>query len=401
MGFQNGLSGLNAAAKNLDVIGHNVANVNTVGAKSSRTSFADVYSTSVYGSGSGLGVQVAGITQQFTQGAIAGSNNPLDMAVNGNGFFRVIKDGAVSYTRNGEFRRDADNYLTTISGERLTGYAADANGQILQGGVPTELQLGTGSIEPKETAEANLELNLDSRVEVPTAPFASNNPLTYSGATTLRVFDQQGNPYQLTTYYRKTADNTWEVRGAVDGTDLAAPITNLTFGQDGALLTPAAPIALTIPVAAGTGGTHTFDLDLSKLTQYGSAFAVTQQTQDGYAPGTVAGYSISADGTILASYTNGETKAMGQIALANFANPQGLSPLGGNVWAETMESGQPIVGTPGSGPLGALKSGALESSNIDLTEELVNMITAQRTYQANAQTIKTQDQIMQTMINLR
>lgn len=401
MGFQNGLSGLNAAAQNLDVIGHNVANVNTVGAKTSRTSFADVYATSISGSGVGLGVSVAGVSQQFTQGALAASGNSLDMAINGNGFFRVTKDGSVSYTRNGEFRRDADNYLTTIDGSRLTGYPADANGQVMQGGMPTELQLSTGSIAPKATTEAELEINLDSRTEVPTAAFASNNPLTYSGATTLKVFDQQGNPYQLTTYFRKTGDNAWEVHGSVDGVDLAAPITTLTFNADGSLQAPAAPVALTIPIAAGTGGTSTFNLDMSKLTQFGSTFSVTQQTQDGFAPGTVAGYSISQDGTILASYTNGETKAMGQIALANFANPQGLSPLGGNAWAETMDSGQPVVGAPSSGTMGALKAGALESSNIDLTAELVNMITAQRTYQANAQTIKTQDQVLQTLINLR
>ena len=401
MGFQNGLSGLNAAAQNLDVIGHNVANVNTVGAKTSRTSFADVYATSISGSGVGLGVSVAGVSQQFTQGALAASGNSLDMAINGNGFFRVTKDGSVSYTRNGEFRRDADNYLTTIDGSRLTGYPADANGQVMQGGMPTELQLSTGSIAPKATTEAELEINLDSRTEVPTAAFASNNPLTYSGATTLKVFDQQGNPYQLTTYFRKTGDNAWEVHGSVDGVDLAAPITTLTFNADGSLQAPAAPVALTIPIAAGTGGTSTFNLDMSKLTQFGSTFSVTQQTQDGVAPGTVAGYSISQDGTILASYTNGETKAMGQIALANFANPQGLSPLGGNAWAETTDSGQPVVGAPSSGTMGALKAGALESSNIDLTAELVNMITAQRTYQANAQTIKTQDQVLQTLINLR
>lgn len=402
MGFQNGLSGLNAAAQNLDVIGHNVANVNTTGAKSSRSSFADVYATSVFGSGTGLGVQVAGVTQQFTQGALAASDNPLDMAVNGNGFFRVTKDGAVSYTRNGEFRRDSDNFLTTIDGSRLTGYAADENGRILKGGVPTDLQLSTGSISPKATTQAALEINLDSRVEAPTLPFDSGNPLTYSGATTLRVFDQQGNPYQLTTYYRKTADNTWQVHGAVDGTDLTpSAIATVNFNASGQLTTTPATINATLPVPASSGGPLSIAVDFGKLTQYGSGFAVTKQTQDGYAPGEVGGYSISQDGTILATYTNGETKAMGQIALANFANPQGLSPLGGNAWAETMDSGQPIIGTPGSGPLGALKAGALESSNIDLTEELVNMITAQRTYQANAQTIKTQDQIMQTLINLR
>ncbi len=403
MGFQNGLSGLNAAAQNLDVIGHNVANVNTTGAKSSRSSFADVYATSVFGAGTGLGVQVAGVTQQFTQGALASSDNPLDMAVNGNGFFRIIKDGAVSYTRNGEFRRDSNNFLSTIDGARLTGYAADANGRILKGGVPSDLQLATGSIAPKATTEAALEINLDSRVEVPTLPFDSGNPLTYSGATTLRVFDQQGNPYQLSTYYRKTADNTWEVHGAIDGTDLtpSSVLATVSFNTSGELVTVPATVNATLPVAAGAGGTLPLALDLSKLTQFGSAFSVTKQTQDGYAPGEVGGYSISQDGTILATYTNGETKAVGQVALANFANPQGLSPLGGNAWAETMDSGQPIIGTPGSGPLGTLKSGALESSNIDLTEELVNMITAQRTYQANAQTIKTQDQIMQTLINLR
>lgn len=402
MGFQNGLSGLNAAAQNLDVIGHNVANVNTVGAKVSRARFADVYATSIYGPGTGIGVQVAGTDQQFSQGALASSDNPLDMAINGNGFFRVTKDGTAYYSRNGEFRRDSENYLSTGDGARLTGYAADADGRILRGGVPVELRLDTGSIAPKVTTEAEMEINLDSRTTVPTLPFSSANPDTYSGATTLRVFDQQGNPYQLTTYFQKTADNAWTVHGSVDGTDLAAPIANLTFNPDGSLLTPAGTTAVSLTgVPAAVGGPLNFDLDLTQLTQYGSAFSITSQTQDGYAPGEVSGYSISQDGTILAKYTNSQTKALGQIVMANFSNPQGLSPLGGNLWAESIESGQPVIGSPGSGSLGSLKAGALESSNIDLTEELVNMIVAQRTYQANAQTIKTQDQVLQTIVNLR
>lgn len=400
MGFQNGLSGLNAAAQNLDVIGHNVANVNTIGAKSSRTSFADIYATSMFGSGSGLGVQVAGVTQQFAQGALASSDNPLDMAVNGSGFFVVSKGGVDSYTRNGEFRRDTENYLTTIDGARLKGYAADANGNIQAGGTPSELQLSTGSISPKKTTMAELGINLDSREVAPTAAFSITDPESYNSATTTRVYDTQGNPHQFTTYFRKTADNTWEVQGSLDGGAPALVGTGLTFDANG-ILTAGATANASFVIPGGAQTPLDFTVDFSALTQFGSGFSVTKQVQDGFAPGEVAGYSISGDGTILAKYTNGETKAMGQVALANFANPQGLSPQGGNIWSETMESGQAMIGSPGSGPLGTLKSGALESSNIDLTEELVNMITAQRTYQANAQTIKTQDQIMQTLINLR
>jgi flagellar hook protein FlgE len=408
MSFQNGLSGLHAAAQNLDVIGNNVANVNTIGAKASRAQFADVYATSIYGQGAasnGIGVTVSTVQQQFTQGAISASDNPLDMAISGSGFFRLSRNGAIAYSRNGEFQLDKDSYITTADGARLTGYAADANGTVLVG-VPQELRLSSANIMPEPTTEADVTLNLDSRVVVPTLPFSSTNPATYSGATTLSVFDQQGNPYQMTTFYRKTADNTWEVHGAVDGTVVAGAGPNgslgsLTFNPDGSLQAPTTPMSVTIPTNAASGGTQTLALDLTGVSQFGSTFAVSEQTQNGFAPGQIAGFSIAKDGTVVANYTNGQTKAQGQVVLANFANPQGLSPMGGNAWAETADSGQPIVGAPTSGAFGALKSGALEASNIDLTKELVNMITAQRSYQANAQTIKTQDQVMQTIVNLR
>ncbi|MET0506739.1 MAG: flagellar hook protein FlgE [Burkholderiaceae bacterium] len=408
MSFQNGLSGLNAAAQNLDVIGNNVANVNTVGAKASRAQFADVYANSIYGQGavaSGMGVTVSSVDQQFTQGAISASDNPLDMAINGSGFFRLSRNGAVSYSRNGEFRLDKDSYLVTSDGARLTGYGADANGTVLVG-MPQELRLSSANIAPQATTEGEIQMNLDSRIVALTTPFSATDPASYSGATTLSVFDQQGNANQLTTFYRKVGDNSWEVYGAANGSPITGggpngSLTTLTFNPDGSLSAPSTPVAITVPTSGSAGGSQTMSLDLTGVTQFGTTFSVTAQTQNGFAPGEIAGFSIAKDGTVMANYTNGETKAQGQVVLANFSNPQGLAPMGGNAWAETADSGQPVVGIPTSGALGALKSGALESSNIDLTEELVNMITAQRSYQANAQTIKTQDQILQTIVNLR
>jgi len=410
MGFQNGLSGLSASSKNLDVIGHNIANVNTVGAKASRAQFADVYANSLYGSGSannGIGVQVTSVNHQFTQGDLMSSDNPLDIAINGSGFFQLSTNGALSYSRNGEFRLDKSNFVTTTNGSRLMGYAANAQGNIVTG-VPTELRLDMSDIAPRLTSTAGFTANLDARDTAIDAavPFALTDTESYNDATSITVYDSQGSNHALTTYYRKTGDNAWDVYVAVDGAEIsgatpAAPVGSLTFDVNGALLTPAAPINFTYPTAAAVGGTQTIALDLSDLTQHGSAFAITALDQDGFAPGQVAGFSIDSDGVIMASYTNGQTKAQGQIILASFSNPQGLSPLGNNAWGETSSSGQPVVGAPATGVLGSLKSGALEGSNVDLTDELVNMITAQRAYQANAQTIKTQDQIMQTIVNLR
>lgn len=405
MSFQQGLSGLNAASRNLDVIGNNVANANTVGAKIARAEFADVYANSLQGAGAspvGIGTQLVTVAQQFTQGDVATTNNPLDIAINGQGFFRTSSRGAIEYTRNGQFKLDRNGFMVNSEGSRLTGFAADANGQLLMTGAPTDIKLSTGDIAPRATAEGAITANLDARTATPTVPFNPSDTTSYSGATTMSVYDKMGREHPLSLYFRKTAGNEWDVLAAADGQALAsnAPVGHLSF-DTGGRLTAGGPLAITLPVGAEAGGTMSLKVDTNQVTQFGSAFGVTALEQDGFAPGRMSGFAINPEGVIQARYSNGQSRALGQIALANFTNPQGLAPLGGNAWGETASSGTPVVGAPGSGNLGALQSGAVENSNIDLTAELVNMMTAQRVYQANAQTVRTQDQVMQTLVNLR
>ena len=422
MSFEQGLSGLNAASQNLDVIGNNVANANTYGSKSSRVEFADVYAAAVNGSGTnqvGIGVSVDTIAQQFTQGSIITTENPLDVAINGNGFFELRNtDGSTSYSRNGQFKVDKDGYIVNDQSRKLLGYAADSNGVVLPG-ASVPLQLPTAGVSPKATTAMGLEINLDSRkaVTLPAAPAANivlTNPLTYNDATSVTAYDAKGQDVAMTYYFQKAATDTWNVYVTANGTSVSVdannvpqPVTQIVFpANGGAPTSPTAPFTLNIPASTNSAGAATLPItgvqvDVLNARQYGAPFSVTNLTQDGYAPGQLAGLSIEANGVLTARYTNGQTKSAGQLELATFRNPQGLQAIGGNAWSSTFASGTPIAGAPGQGNIGVLQSGALEESNVDLTGELVNMITAQRTYQANAQTIKTQDSVMQTIVNLR
>jgi flagellar hook protein FlgE len=420
MGFQQGLSGLAASSASLDVIGNNIANANTYGAKSARAEFADLYANAMGGTSNaiGLGVKVAAVAQQFTQGTITSTDNPLDVAINGSGFFEVSdKSGAVSYTRNGQFKTDTQGFIVNDQGQRLMGYQANAAGTVIPGAAGP-LQMPTAGLTPAVTSTISMEMNLDatSAVTLPAAPqppidFA--DPTTYNNATSQTVYDAKGQAVALTYYFQKASTDTWNVYVAANGTPIAtaggspAASTTITFPPNGG--TPTAPVgtvAISIPSVANSVGATTVPingvaLDLSGATQYGSAFGVTALSQDGYAAGSLNGVSFDANGVITATYSNGQTKPAGQLELATFANPQGLEPIGGNGWRQTAASGSPVVGPPGAGSLGVLQAGAVEESNVDLTAELVNMITAQRAYQANAQTIKTEDQILQTIVNLR
>ena len=417
MGFQQGLSGLNASSKSLDVIGNNIANANTVGAKTSRTEFADVYANAIGGSNAvGIGVSVADVAQQFTQGNITATDNPLDVAINGNGFFEVNQGGVVSYTRNGQFKVDSSGYIVNDQLQQLMGYPADATGTIIPG-TAGPLKMPTGGIAPAVTSTIGMEMNLDARLGVTLpaagAPIDFADPTTYNNATSQTVYDAKGQSVALTYYFQKASSDTWNVYVAANGTPIAtaggnpAASTTITFPANGG--TPTAPVgtvAIDIPSVTNAAGALTVPingvaLDVSKATQYGSQFGVTDLSQDGYAAGQLIGTQFEDNGIVLARYSNGQTKPAGQIEIASFRNPQGLEPLGGNAWGRTVASGDPLVGVPGDGNLGVLKAGAVEESNVDLTAELVNMITAQRVYQANAQTIKTQDQILQTIVNLR
>lgn len=419
MSFQQGLSGLNASAKNLAVIGNNIANANTAGAKAARAEFADVYANAVAGgsNGIGIGVTLAGVAQQFTQGNISTTENPLDLAINGSGFFQMRDGrGATVYSRDGAFKVDRNGFITNNQDQRLMGYPADGTGTIIAGSA-TPLQMPTAGITPAITTRIDMELNLDARLQstLPAAgpPIDFADPTTYNNATSITVYDAKGQDVQLTYYFQKAATDTWRVYVSANGVPIStsggnpASSATLNFPSNGGSPTiPVGGIQIDIPSVTNSAGAQTVAindivLNLGQATQYGSQFGVTDLSQDGYAAGQLIGVKFESSGIITAQYSNGQTKPAGQVEIATFRNPQGLQPVGGNAWTGSYASGDPIVGTPGQGNLGLLKAGALEESNVDLTAQLVEMITAQRVYQANAQTIKTQDQILQTVVNLK
>ncbi|MCF6753208.1 flagellar hook protein FlgE [Stutzerimonas degradans] len=563
MSFNIGLSGLRAASKDLNVTGNNIANAGTVGFKQSRAEFSDVYAASVMGTGKnpqGSGVLMSNISQQFNQGNINYTQNALDLAINGNGFFQVSNNGAMSYTRAGYFGTDRTGFLVDNFGYKLQGYPVDANGN-LQSGVVGDLQVQTTNQAPKATSQITTAFNLNSTQTSPAtwqaafngaalaelraqpgsmalsssqiddvafdpvawqsdlstaAPGAGDfflaklkgiysepsrtpfedgagnlvdsagyeaaikaairsamnaadtavladsvavasvesialpaaaltfdpaDPTTYNSSTSLNIYDSQGNAHVMTQYFVKTGANTWDMKVLVDGRNPADPageplpyVMGLTFNSAGALTTvsddgsglfsvDAATKKVTLNAATGnppTGGwvpaiadganwswngalanPGGIVLDFSKSSQYASTFAVNSVAQDGYTTGELAGLEIDDTGVIFARYTNGQSKVQGQIVLANFANVQGLTPVGKTQWVQSFESGEPVVGTPMSGTLGALQAGALEDSNVELSDQLVNLIVAQRNYQANAKTIETESAITQTIINLR
>lgn len=417
MGFQQGLSGLNTSSKSLDVIGNNIANASTVGFKNGQAQFADVFAASLQGAGSlpvGLGSKLATIVQQFTQGNITSTNNPLDIAINGGGFFRMSDPaGTVSYTRNGQFQFDKNDFVVNSQGLRLMGYSA-LNG-IIQTGNPVPLQLDRSDLQPQATGAATngpagvvAKLNLDSGESIkPVASFVASDPSTYNESSSIAVYDSLGNAHTYTMYYLKTAANTWSVQATITNTGGATTsqgtVGTLTFNTSGVLQT-AMPLAENIALAdLGTGaGALAFNVDFTGTTQFGGGYSINTLRQDGYTLGKLSGFTVGADGLLVGRYTNGQSRDLGKVILASFANPQGLAAIGNNQWVQTSASGPELISAPGSdGQHGVLQSSAVEDSNVDLTQELVSMITAQRVYQANAQTIKTQDQVLQTLVNLR
>jgi flagellar hook protein FlgE len=419
MGFEQGLSGLEASTQNLAVIGNNVANSSTVGFKSSEVLFSDIYANSLSGAGSaqvGIGVQVTAVEQQFSQGNITTSTNPMDIAINGNGFYQMSNNGSISYTRNGQFQVDKNGYITNSAGDKLQGYPANAAG-VLEIGSTADLQINTANISPSATTTVDAVMNLDAADTVPaTTPFSATDPTSYNNSSSVTVFDSEGNSHVLQSYYVLAGDTggasgkeaVWNVYATLDGTEVSGttpptPIGSLTFSSNGSIDKTATTLPFAVPLTLADGATtpQTVNVDFTGTTQYGAAFASTTLTQNGYTSGQLSGFSASANGTIVGTYTNGQTATLGQIVLANFTDPNGLQNLGNNEWGATGASGQALVGAPGAGQLGVLQSSATEDSNVDLTSQLVNMITAQETYQANAQTIKTEDTMLQTLVTLR
>ena len=406
MAFNTAISGLNAATTDLNVIGNNVSNASTSGFKLSRTEFADVYPVSNFGVGSntpGAGVKVLNVSQQFTQGNVNYTNNALDLAINGDGFFRMSDSGAVSYTRAGSFGLDANGYISNKSGQRLTGYLA--SGGVVTGAMG-ELQVSLADIAPSATTAGIMSVNLDATASAPAAAFSPTDATSYNNSTSFTVYDSLGSSHLVTTYFRKTAANAWTSYLYVDGNAATTGGTvPLTFSAAGALATvngAATPTTSAYTYTTVNGSNPlSFTVDYADTTQYGSTFGVNFITQDGYTTGRLNSVDIDGNGNLYARYTNGQSLVQGQVVLSNFTNPQGLKPDGNTQWSETSTSGAPLTGAPGTASLGLIQSGALEDSNVNLTEQLVKLITAQRNFQANAQVITTENAITQTIINMR
>ncbi len=432
MAFQQGLSGLDASASQLNAIGNNISNASTVGFKSSNTQFADIFASTFNGSNSanvGIGTQVSAVSQNFSQGNIQTTGNSLDMAINGLGFFQMTNNGNVSFSRDGQFQLNKNGFLVDAFGNNLTGYQATNTGQIIAA-TPAPLQIPTANLTPNPTSSSTIGINLNASATAPTTtPFNPADPTSFTSSTSMTVYDSLGNSHVATLYFSMAgppatgsaaatagAASIWNTYLTLDGNPVPPAATGtaqttigqLGFNSSGTLVYPTATAPLKLgqmsvnaTLTNGSTSPQAITLDFSSSTQYGAPFAVNQLTQNGYTSGQLSGFSTSATGIIQGNYSNGQTKNLGQVALANFADPQGLQSLGNNQWAETINSGSALVGAPGSGSLGVIQSGATEGSNVNLTSQLVAMITAQRNYQANAQTIKTEDQITQTLINLR
>lgn len=478
MAFQQGLSGLNMSAKALDAVGNNIANSQTVGFKSATTQFNDVYAAAIGTASSknlvGQGGGIMAVAQNFTQGNVTSTNNPLDIAINGNGFYRFqpsLTDQTALYTRNGQLHLNSEGYIVNAQDQYLDAFSS-SNGETVDQSRSGPIQISSAQLNPRATGYANTITPGEGGIEIglnfddgdtnwnipgePTSPLKDwvsssvPTPDMYNYARPVTVYDQRGESHILTLYFVRQGvdggtgsyvpDSKWQVHAILDGEYEITGLTNdglaptapptLDFSASGQLNTSGNGSRWTLdlsgavsgPVTVLDGSGNTVDLtapplslfpdaatepnyaltiDFSDATQFDSDYDVNKLVQDGYGAGRISGVAVDANGMITARYSNGQTKLMGQIPLTTFQNPNGLAPLGNNMWAETFSSGQPLEGTAQSGSRGAFQSGSVEDANVDLTQELVNMITLQRAYQANAQTIKTQDQVLQTLVNLR
>ncbi len=403
MPFRTAISGLRAAQADLNVIGNNIANVNTTGFKGSRAEFHDVFATTSVGvaaTATGSGVNTARVAQQFSQGNITFTDSGLDLAISGQGFFVVNDNGAQLFSRDGAFGLDRDDFVVNSNGQQLVAFAADGSGNITGSTAP--LQISTANTAPQATSTLTLSANLDSQATVPVvAPFDPLDSKTYNSTTATSIFDSLGGTHLMQFYFVKTGSGTWNMHTHVDGTAVGGA-TPVAFGTSGSLTVPASG-SVTLPAftPAGGGAAMSVDLGLSEMTQFGAEFGVNSLRQDGFTTGRLAGVDIDSEGNVFARYTNGQSELQGQVALANFANPQGLQSLGSNNWAETFAAGSPLIGPPGSGSLGLIQSGALEDSNVDVSEQLVKLIVAQRNFQASTEVIQTADAVTQAVINIR
>lgn len=413
MGYQQALSGLSGASSDLDVIGNNIANANTVGFKQGQAQFADIYAGSMataVNNQIGIGSRLSEVQQQFSQGTITTTNQALDVAINGNGFYQLSNNGSTVYSRNGVFHLDDTGKIVNSSGLQLMGYAADSKG-IINSASTVPLTVPTSNIAPAATKNVTAAFNLNSQDTVPTNAFSVSDATSYNASTSVDTYDSLGGTQKVSVYFVKNSTGSWNAYAGYGDPVQPVPATAPSTATDGLIgtvqfdtsgnMTSTSKFSFSIPNGADGGATNqTMTMDFTGTTQYGAKSGVTNVVQDGYTSGELTGFSVNTDGTLTGNYSNGKTQSLGQVALANFNNQNGLQNLGGNVYAQTAASGAPQVSAPGSTNHGTLQGGAVENSNVDLTSELVNLITAQRNYQANAQTIKTQQTVDQTLINL-
>jgi len=412
MSFGIALSGLDAAQSDLNVTANNIANSATTGFKSSNSDFAELFAVSPQGVSDtqiGNGVQLQQVEQQFSQGDIQTTGNSLDLALSGNGFFTVNANGADQYTRAGSFTTNSDGEVVNAAGQALQVYAPTTSGSFNTTSL-TNLVIPTGDSPPSATTTAGMTFNLPADSTAPTAtPFDPANANSYNQSTSLTVYDSLGAAHTASMYYVNTGGSTWDAYEYIDGAavNAGAPV-QLTYSNSGALtgVVDAAggtnPDAVSFGAYTPTTGAAAMNLtfNLSDTTQYGDTFGVTSVTQNGFTTGQISGVSVSSSGVVQANYTNGQSSSLGQVAVANFADQQALQQVGNTNWVQTFASGQPVYGQAGGAGVGNIESGSLEESNVDITAQLVNMITAQRAFQANAEMVSTENSITQTVINI-
>ena len=403
MAFNTSISGLQAAQKDMGVISNNIANVSTTGFKRSDSLFAELYTATLGGAGTqpGSGVTLERIRSDFSQGSFEFTSSQLDLAIDGNGLF-VLQNGAETlFTRAGAFRLDNDGFVVTESGATLQGYGADANGQINT--ALGDLQITNALLAQKPTEEITFNGNLDSRATTPaTVPFDATNPETYNFTSTTTVYDSAGAAHQVTMYFAKDATVASQYNVSVSVDDVVQPETaSLLFDNAGVLDATSVTALNLASYAPANANAQAININFATITGFGATSATSGVTQDGYAAGQLAGFEFDRAGIAYATYTNGETRAVGQVALATFTNPSGLQSAGKTNFAESSTSGLASIGTPDSGARGGIRPSALESANVDLTVELLALIEAQRNFQSNAQAIQNENDASQAILQLR
>lgn len=406
MALNQALSGINAAQSDLNVIANNIANANTTGFKGSRAEFADVYAVTginLSATAVGGGARLVDVAQQFKQGDIQTTGNSLDLAISGNGFFVVDTGNGYAYTRAGAFHQDSSGNVVNAEGYKLQGYPYSTTSGSFNTSTLTDLNLVTAQSSATATANVSIAANLPADASALTVtPFDPANASSYNNSTTFTVYDSLGTAHQATAYYVKTNPGNWDVHLVVDGQDVSpTPTPTLTFDSTGKLSAPTdGKLAFNPPTYPNGAASQALTLDFSKTTQFGTGYTPGTITQDGYTAGALASIDIDSTGVVTANYSNGQSSKIGQLAIANFQNLQGLRQLGNVCWMSSTDSGTAVMGTAGSGQYGSIQSGSLEESNTsDTTEQLVNMIKAQRDYQANAQVLATDNTLASSLFN--